>query len=325
MGSINIIKPLNATQSAFSYLLSILSGRPHIYGMPVAAGIELTNCCNLRCPECLTGTGSLLRPAGYMDANLYKRIVDELRPYLYNINLYFQGEPMLHPDFFSFIENSLGLKLTISTNGHFLSKENASKLAHSGHNTLIVSLDGMDQETYSIYRRNGDFEKVKTGILEVAKAIRETGSSLKLEIQFLVNRYNENQIENARQFAAEANASLRVKSMQVINSDRIEEWMPENNEFRRYKRKNDSYEIRSRLKNRCLRLWLNPVITWDGKVIPCCFDKNADHVLGDLNKSSFREIWNGEKFRDFRYSVLNSRKETDICRNCTSGIRGVRY
>ena len=53
------------------------------------------------------------------------------------------------------------------------------------------------------------------------------------------------------------------------------------------------------------RFWFNPVITWDGKVVPCCFDKDAEYVMGDLNQDSFREIWNGTKYRIFRKSILS--------------------
>jgi len=293
--------------------------------MPVAAGIELTNLCNLKCPECSTGSGGLTRPAGYMDLQLFKKIVDELRPYLYNINLYFQGEPMMHPQFFNFISYGKGIKMTVSTNGHFLSGGNAEKVARSGLHRLIVSLDGMDQESYSVYRRNGEFGKVRQGIAEVAKAIRESDSKLNLEIQFLVNRHNECQIGAARKFARETGAVLRLKSMQILKNDRIDEWMPATESFKRYRKRNGDYVLKSRLSNSCLRLWINPVVTWDGKVIPCCFDKDGDHVMGDLSLNSFREIWNGEKYRVFRESVLTARKSIEICRNCTSGMRGVRY
>jgi radical SAM protein with 4Fe4S-binding SPASM domain len=319
------IKMLNTAGNGCSWLQSIITGKPVIYGMPVAAGVELTSLCNLRCPECATGSGRLTRPAGFMDLQLFEKITAELKPFLYNLNLYFQGEPMLHPEFFRFIEIGSGIKMTVSTNGHFLSAENAEKIALSGLYKLIVSLDGMDQASYSVYRRNGEFEKVRQGITEASKAIIKTRSSLKLEIQFLVNRHNEDQIDRAREFARETGATLMLKSMQVINSDRIDEWMPGNESFKRYRKANGRYILKSRLSNRCLRLWINPVITWDGKVIPCCFDKDAEHVMGDLNRQSFKEIWHGENYRTFRESVLNGRKSIEICRNCTSGIGGVRY
>jgi radical SAM protein with 4Fe4S-binding SPASM domain len=65
------------------------------------------------------------------------------------------------------------------------------------------------------------------------------------------------------------------------------------------------------------------VVSWNGKVLPCCFDKDAEYVMGDLNEDTFRDIWTGPKYRIFRKSVLTERRLNDICLNCTSGLRGV--
>jgi radical SAM protein with 4Fe4S-binding SPASM domain len=61
------------------------------------------------------------------------------------------------------------------------------------------------------------------------------------------------------------------------------------------------------------------VITWDGRVVPCCFDKDAHHVLGDLGKQSFREVWNSDAYNAFRATLLRSRSDIDMCRNCSEG------
>ena len=325
MGSDMFIKPVNVIKTGYSYILSRITGQAGISGMPVAVGIEISGQCNLRCPECSYGSGVMTRQKGLMDIALFGKIIRELKPYLYNINLYFQGEPMLHPRFFDFLEISRGTKVTVSTNGHFLSEENSEKLARSGLKRIIVSLDGMDRETYSLYRQGGEFEKVITGIEYVSQAIRSTGSSLKLEIQFLVNRYNESQIPSAVRFSKEVNAVLRLKSMQIINKEHIDYWLPDDEKFKRYSKKNGNYTIKNTLANHCLRLWLNPIITWDGKVVPCCFDKDAVHIMGDMNERSFHDIWHGEKFKVFRGSVLKGRRTIEICNNCTSGLTGVTW
>jgi radical SAM protein with 4Fe4S-binding SPASM domain len=313
------VKPVNALQSGYSYLMSSLARKPFISGMPVSVSAELTNLCNLRCPECASGSEIIKRGRGFMDIELYKKLIYELSPYLYYINLYFQGEPMMHPQFFSFTSLLGNINTVVSTNGHFLSPENSEKLAVSGLKKLIVSLDGMDQEVYSVYRRNGDFGKVVTGIKNVASAIDRHNSSLKLEIQFLVNRHNEHQIQKAGRFAKEVGARLKLKSMQISSQD-AEKWMPAGRKFRRYKESDGRYVIKSSLPDRCMRLFFNPVIAWDGKVIPCCFDKDAEFVMGDLNNESFMSIWNGPRYTEFRKKILTGRNRINICRNCTSGM-----
>ncbi len=315
-----IKKPANLVSAGFSHLRSHMFRDGVIRGMPVTVSVEVTNNCNLRCPECFSGSGRMTRSRGYMDISLFERIAEELKPYLIEMSLYFQGESMLHPDFQLFPGKSQGIRTTLATNGHFLSPGNAEMLALSGLNKLIVSLDGMDQDIYSEYRINGDVKDVLNGIRNVSEAIRKSSSQLKLVIQFLVNRLNENQIAAVRRFAEEVNASLRLKSMQIINDNAFEKWLPEEKKFRRYELKGNKYSILSRFPDNCARMWFNPVITWDGKVIPCCFDKDAEYVMGDINKGSFREIWTGESYRMFRKGILSGRKMNSICRNCTSGL-----
>ncbi len=319
----NLVRRRNAIAAGYSYLMSSMSGRPGIKGMPVAVGAELTNNCNLKCPECSAGSGQMKRSRGFMSDDLFDKLISELEPFLYNVNLYFQGEPMLHPGFFHFLERCRNLNTLVSTNGHFLSEENAEKLAISGLKKLVISLDGMDQETYSWYRINGNFELVTRGIMNVSEAINRNSSPMKIILQFLVNKKNEHQTVEARKFARKVNARLRLKSMQIINKDDFDKWLPSENRFTRYKNKCNIYTLKNSYPDRCARLWFNPVVTWDGKVLPCCFDKDADHVMGDLNEDSFRDIWTGPKYRIFRKSVLSERQLNDICLNCTSGLMGV--
>ena len=293
--------------------------------MPLSISTELTNNCNLHCPQCSSGSGQMTRARGFMEIGLFNKVMTELSPYLYSVNLYFQGEPMLHPLFFTFVGNCKVPQKVVSTNGHFLSIENSDRIIRSGLSRLIVSLDGTDQETYSAYRMNGNLENVIEGLKNVTKAKKKYSSSLKIELQFLVNSFNEHQIPHIRELAAKVQASLRLKSMQIINNSDFGSWLPSERIFRRYKIKEGSYIIKNSLPDRCARLWFNPVVTWDGKVVPCCFDKNAEYVMGDLKTDSFREIWEGPKYRMFRKSILTGRNMINMCRNCTSGLRGVKY
>lgn len=317
------VKPVNAVQSGFLYLKSALSGNPSPPPMPLFVSAELTNNCNLKCPECLSGSGAMTRRLGFMDIKLYRKMLAEVGSYIYCLNIYFQGEPMMHPDFLSFLVKEGNYRLIVSTNGHFLTPENAVNIVRSDLDKLIISLDGMDQKTYSAYRRNGDLGKVINGIRNAAGAKRRHISDLKIEIQFLVNNQNEHQIAEARRFAREVRATLRLKSMQIANECSMEEWQPSSWKFRRYFKRGGRYYIKSSLPDSCGRMWFNPVITWDGKVVPCCFDKNAQYVMGDLNTDSFRNIWNSDKYNDFRRQVFADRKSIGICRNCTSGLKGV--
>lgn len=311
----------NALMAGWSYLASTITGKPYIAGMPPAPSIELTNCCNLACPECFTGSGLMKREKGYMDQSLFRKIIDEIRPFALNLNLYFQGEPMLHPEFFDFVEYSGGIYTVISTNGHFINEESAELLARSTLGRIIISLDGIDSKTYPVYRKNGDLEKVKNGIKLLASKVKATRSKLIIELQTVVMKINEHQIAEIRRFALGNGVKLSLKSIQIVDGN-YGDWLPENNSYSRYSHTNGEFRIKSSQPDMCRRLWFNPVITWDGKVLPCCFDKNGDYIMGDLKEESLMEIWDGPKFRVFRKSIITGKHSTPICQNCTNGLKG---
>jgi len=55
--------------------------------------------------------------------------------------------------------------------------------------------------------------------------------------------------------------------------------------------------------------------------VPCCFDKDAKHVLGSLKDDDFSTIWKSNTYKNFRKSVLSSRNTIDICKNCSEGSK----
>lgn len=316
----SILKLFNAGKCVGSIAASQMLRRPICIGMPLSVSVEVTNYCNLHCPECASGSGSMKRARGYMDPLFFNDIMKQIGKSLLSCNLYFQGEPLLHPNFPEYLHYTRNLYKTISTNGHFLTERLSEEIIKSGPGKIIISMDGLDQDIYSRYRQNGDLEKVKEGIRNISKTREKLRSNFRIEVQMLVNRFNEKQVEEFRKFTKEMSVIPVLKSMQIYDKDSINFWLPAEEKFRRYRKNAGEFSIKSTLPDRCYRLWSVPVITWDGKVLPCCFDKDASYVMGDLRESTFSEIWKGEKFRNFRKDVLEGRNRIDICRNCTSGL-----
>src|SRR5665648_99002 len=91
---------INAIYSIFGYVVARVSGLPVIPPLPPAVSIELSTHCNLSCPECVTGSGALTRRKGFMDPSLAVKLASELSGNALSAYLYFQGEPMMHPQFF---------------------------------------------------------------------------------------------------------------------------------------------------------------------------------------------------------------------------------
>lgn len=294
--------------------------------MPISISIEPTTSCNLRCPECPSGLRQFTRPTGMLDQDFFKKIIAELKNTLVNLTFYFQGEPYLNPKFLDMVKHASenGIFTITSTNAHYLNDENAKKTIESQLDKLIISVDGTTQETYEQYRIGGDLSKVIEGTKNIVKWRKQLNSKRPLIVfQFLVVRPNEHQIADVYKLAEELGVDdVKLKTAQVYDFENGNDLIPENETYSRYKKNNDGkWSIKNKLLNQCWRMWSGCVITWDGLVVPCCFDKDAKHQLGDLKNQAFKKVWLSDGYNNFRKSILKSRKEIDICTNCTEGTK----
>ncbi len=295
-------------------------------GLPISISIEPTTSCNLRCPECPSGLRSFTRPTGMLKQGLYESIIDQLAPTLSYLIFYFQGEPFLHTSLLEMVKYASSKKIytATSTNAHFLNEEVAMKTVESGLDRLIISIDGTTQETYRSYRIGGKLDKVIEGTKNILKWKKELNSKTPHVIfQFLVVGPNEHQIEDVKQLAAELGVDeVKLKTAQIYDYENGSDLIPKDLKYSRYRQsENGKYEIKNGLSDHCWKMWHSCVITWDGKIVPCCFDKDAHYVLGDLNQKSFKEIWGGEAYNNFRKSLFQSRSDIEMCRNCTEGSK----
>lgn len=330
--SLNFISKLtfrrstNTLKVLGSYYLSRISGRAKQAGLPISISIEPTTACNLRCPECPSGLRSFSRPTGMLQEEVFRKTIDELKDTLCYLLFYFQGEPYLHPQFLDWVKYAAAQDIytATSTNAHYLSDENARKTVASGLDRLIISIDGTTQETYEAYRKGGKLEKVIEGTKNIIRWKKELKSPTPHVIfQFLVVGPNEHQIEEVQQLAKVLGVdSVGFKTAQIYDYAQGSPLIPKQQKHSRYRKLADgTYAIKNKLLNHCWKMWHSCVITWDGKVVPCCFDKDAHYQLGSMQDKSFREIWRSKAYRQFRQSLLHSRSEIEICKNCTEGTK----
>jgi radical SAM protein with 4Fe4S-binding SPASM domain len=316
---------MNIFQLGISYLISRIKLVTFQMGSPYAMSIEVSTFCNLQCTECPSGLRKFTRPIGRIDQDFFRQIIDQVKEYLVYLTLYFQGEPFTHPQFLALVRyaHDNGIYTATSTNGHFLTIENAQETVNSGLNRIIVSLDGLDQETYATYRVSGDVEKVKDGIRNLVTSKRESHSKTPyIVLQFIVFAHNKHQIEAVKAWGAQEGVDeVQIKSAQIYDFNKVTKSLIEDSKYSRYSHTEDgSWKIKSKLPNRCWRLWSACVVTWDGMIVPCCFDKDADHRLGNLNDDTFQQIWKSNSYKQFRVKVFANRKQIEICRNCSEGL-----
>ena len=269
-----------------------------------------------------------------MTLDAFQQVLDKMKGHVKLLQLWNQGEPLLNPDLPHMIAyaKERGITVSTSTNGHLLADPECAKaLITSGLDHLIVSVDGATPETYVRYRRGGDLNTVLQGIQSVVSTKQRLRQRTPLiELQFLVMRHNEHEMDQITEIAQALDVDrLSFKTVQIDRPDQVEAFLPSDPRLSRYERIGKRLRVKQRhhLGSRrlraysgCRRLWYSTVVNWDGIVSPCCFDKDAIFVMGNMFEEPFEDIWRGERYRRFRSVVLRDREALPMCRNCTEGV-----
>ncbi len=327
LSRLTLSKIWNAFKVFVSFYVSRVRKKPHVWGLPFSISVEPTTACNLSCPECISGLKSFTRATGNIHTGFFKQLVDGMHQHLLYLNFYFQGEPYLHKGLFDMIRyaSSKGIYTSTSTNAHFLDDERARSTVESGLDRLIISIDGTDQETYGQYRIGGNLATVLSGTANLISWKKKLKRKTPYVVfQFLVVRPNENQVEQIRQLAARIGVDdLWFKTAQINDYEHDpHQLIPTVQQYSRYRKDKHGTTVPvNTMPNHCWKMWHSQVITWNGLVVPCCFDKDAKHIMGNLKEQSIQEIWDSNKYNEFRQELLRSRKNIDICSNCSEGVK----
>lgn len=324
--TITFSKIWNGFLLRFSYFFSFISGKSIHWGFPEFLSIEPVNLCNLHCPECPTGNNQLTRNKTYFSLPAYIQLIEQTKRHLSFLQLYFQGEPFLHPKIFDFIKIAVNQKIytATSTNGHYLTIENCHRIIDSGLHRLIISMDGTTQETYGMYRVGGSLETVIQGLKNLQSAKKERKSNYPFTIlQFVVFKNNEHQLNEIRQLAKELKVNqLVLKSAQLENYKQGNPLMTSLEKYNRYKKSaTGTWKIKRKNNFKCRRIWKGAVISATQDVLPCCFDKNANHAYGNLSTDSLAGLTTGKTLHQLRQWVWGApENRPHMCDNCTEGM-----
>jgi radical SAM protein with 4Fe4S-binding SPASM domain len=287
--------------------------------------IENSSICNAACPQCIREFKEPTKDwinETYLDISFFENIPDEvyqkLKIFYFTGNI---GDPCTAPNFLEVCKfvraKNPNMFIKISTNGGMKSPDFWTQLGTilGSKSEVIFAIDGLE-DTNHIYRVNVKWDKVMAN----AQAFITAGGQAFW--QFIAFKHNEHQIPEIKKLAKEIGVDeLGIKTAQIYDYQTSNEFIPENEDLSRYSKTETGYQIKNKLLNQCWRMWRGSVITWDGLVVPCCFDKDATHRFGNISKQSFKSVWTGEQYNNFRKAILKSRKEIDICTNCTEGTK----
>ncbi|MFW3341625.1 radical SAM/SPASM domain-containing protein [Aliarcobacter butzleri] len=270
--------------------------------VPLHLDIELTNKCNLDCKMCWQNE-HMTYPKGNMDVSLFKKIIDEaVFSGVKAIKLQSRGESTLHPNIIeciSYAKNKGIIDIQLTTNATIFSNKINENLLISGLDLLIISIDSDHIESYNRIYKNKNYETVAANILDILQIRKNKNLKYpKIRIQVAsgtekLNPIVEKYIEDFRKYADTLNISPYF--LLQDNNPKIE-------------------NIKT---TPCPYPWQRMVINYDGKVTVCCRDYNCTLIMGDITKQTIKDIWNSDKYDNFRnIHKEGKRNMINFCRIC---------
>jgi len=297
-------------------------------GLPHKAMIEVNRSCNLQCVLCPAGN-SQAKKFPPMDTDVFKQIINTIASSVWKAKLYNYGEPLLHPRLPDFVKYSkdAGIEwVEISTNGILLTTELSEKLISSGLDFLRISIDGIDQKTYAKYRRGGLVDQIWNNLREF-RGLRDQVKKKRpeIEVQCLATCDTEGKLEELKQMALYAGADdFRVKTFNVFMSGESMvslgiPFLPNDQKLSRYRNYTElNYRDKYKLSS-CRWPYERLVVNADGTIVPCCYDFNADYILGSFRSTQKHWWWTPE-----RQSFIDHLDEIPcsigMCARCPVGV-----
>lgn len=260
---------------------------------PPEVWIENTNACNARCVMC--PREKLTRKLGFMDFALFEKLINEISCFndkVGRVHLHNYGEPLLDKDLPGRIKlaKDYGIRHTyFVTNGSLLTPEMSRQIIEAGLDEFKVSFYGTDRETYNATMRELDFDRSIQNVMAFF-SVRQRLLARRpgVIIQYLVQPSN---MAKTREFLdifrplinKELGDSLSIGHLHNFGGGR-------------------DYRKVIKVSGICNYPWRTMVILHDGRVVTCCLDYNGLQVMGNVNKQTIEEIWNGDAYQKARES-----------------------
>ena len=280
-----------------------VSNRPEVFI------IELTNYCNLRCTMC--PRRFMKRHVGFMDFELFKNIIDQVKDYNDYVWLAEFGESLFHPKFETFIKYCAnnGVKTYLSTNATALNEKNSLEILNSGLDKIYLCLDGTTKETYEKLRINGQFEKTKNNIFNFLKLKKKLHRSKPYSVvQIIKMDETEKEIEDfKKQWDGLAD---EVWAREFCT------WADQIKDIKKMSREENKYFPFRKKRYPCSLLWRKIVVSWNGDVVPCCLDFDGKIVLGNAKRENLEDIWNSKKMVELRKKQIDGDYNNPLCKKC---------
>jgi MoaA/NifB/PqqE/SkfB family radical SAM enzyme len=276
--------------------LMLATGRDRSPIRPEIVQIESTNICNAKCVFC--PRDEMHRRQGIMSLDLFKKIVDECAALgITHVRVHNYGEPFVDRKLVEKVRyaKQKGIQeVGMISNGSLITDAVARGMIDAGLDAINISVDASGKEVFESTRIGLKYDKVIANIERLVRLRADAGKRRpKLILSFVRQNNSADEqafIEHWRRIADK------------IHITDLHNW-------------GGTLNQESDVNYPCYRPWLTFTVLWDGRVSLCCADFDGHTILGDMNSSSIKEIWNNELFRSVRQQHLES-GGPDVCRAC---------
>ncbi len=309
---------------------------PRLNYLPPCLFVEVTNRCNLACPTCQLGTDMAYK--GYDKADLtfeqFKKIIDQIPSLLY-VTLQGVGEPLLNKDIMKMIKycTDKGIATYINTNGTILTETKSKELIEAGLCNLSVSVNSFNQEVFAQTRSGASITKIAENIkrfieIKKEKNVKKPIVSFRAILMKETEPHMEELVFKADELGIDVLYIQLFMSMiadknlmdSTLKPSEIEAFAEKLETWRKQVKTGIVTESFGRSSNnlgQCKLPWFSPNVTAEGYVTPCCTISNPSIInMGNVFETSFEQIWNSDKFIDFRGNFY--RKQPKACIGCQS-------
>lgn len=274
---------------------------------PLTIAVEVGNHCNLNCIMCCND--SLKRKRGYMDMNLYRKIIDEIAEKSPGTRVWldFYGEPLLvRYQLYFMIDyaKKRGIRnVNMNTNGTLLNEEMANMILDSGLDFLSADIDGFSKEVYESIRRGGDRDVVYRNIENFIEIQKRRGIKTPyFEIKVIEMEENKHEVQQIVDYWLDKGIGVGVRMMHNWGGNL----------------RGVPYRNIEQSRIACGNAVGQLGVTWEGEVTMCAQDIEGELSLGNLNHESISQVW--EKKQELIDLHMEHRFEElpEFCRKCST-------
>ncbi len=280
---------------------------------PMFVLFETTSKCNLRCTMCVQSVG--YEQTERMKDQLFLKSIKEISDLkIPAVAMNQINEPLLDKKIYEKIKSVSKIDSVVdihmNTNAVLLNKLNSEKILNSNLTRLLLGFDGYSKDVFEKVRDRAKYDQVFNNIinfLELKKKMKKIFPVTR--ISFVRTSDNEHEIPSWYNFWKDKVDYLTIQEFISPVSDHSKSHLiPKSS--KRLKTDPDSII--------CTQPSERMTIRGNGDVIPCCSHIALKMPMGNLYKSSIKEIWNNKKFVDLRKTLSKpgGYKKYKICKQC---------